>query len=131
MLSQPAAQVARSLINETTSKRLAGVGVAKLTSVIRCASCSETRSIPSGRREDMSWRPILNPRALAGAMFALALGAGGATGAQAAFPNQLPFMCFNTARTFHQTFGPDSFFLNENQQGPTSFHENPPRSNRP
>jgi hypothetical protein len=35
-------------------------------------------------------------------------------------------MCFNTSHTFHQTFGPDSFFLNENQQGLTSFHENPP-----
>ena len=50
------------------------------------------------------------------------------TGAQAASPNQLPFMCFNTAHTFHQTFGPDSFFLNENQQGPTSFSEGPPNS---
>jgi len=48
--------------------------------------------------------------------------------AHAAFPNQLPFMCFNTAHTFHQTFGPDSFFLNENQQGPPSFQENPPTS---
>jgi hypothetical protein len=37
-------------------------------------------------------------------------------------------MCFNTAHTFHQTFGPNSFFLNENQQGPTSFQEGPPSS---
>ena len=51
-----------------------------------------------------------------------------ATGAQAAFPEQLPYMCFNTAHTFHQTFGPNSFFLNENQQGPTSFQEQPPTS---
>jgi hypothetical protein len=50
------------------------------------------------------------------------------TGAQAAFPNQLPYMCFNTAHTFHQTFGPNSFFLNENQQGPASFQEGPPSS---
>lgn len=50
------------------------------------------------------------------------------TGAHAAFPNQLPFMCFNTAHTFHQIFGPNSFFLNENQQGPTSFQESPPTS---
>jgi len=50
------------------------------------------------------------------------------TGAQAAFPEQLPYMCFNTAHTFHQTFGPNSFFLNENQQGPTSFQEGPPTS---
>jgi hypothetical protein len=49
-------------------------------------------------------------------------------GVHAAVPDQLPFMCFNTAQTFHQTFGPNSFFLNENQQGPTSFRENPPLS---
>jgi hypothetical protein len=53
---------------------------------------------------------------------------GGSTGAAAAFPNQLPFMCLNTAHTFHQTFGPNSFFLNGNQQGPTGFQENPPTS---
>jgi hypothetical protein len=41
---------------------------------------------------------------------------------------QLPYMCFNTSHTFHQIFGPDSFFLNENQQGPTSFSEGPPTS---
>jgi len=35
---------------------------------------------------------------------------------------------FSTAHTFHQTFGPDSFFLSENQQGATSFQENPPTS---
>ena len=58
------------------------------------------------------------------------VGAGGlsATGAHAAFPNQLPYMCFNTSHTFHQQFGPDSFFLNENQQGPTGFQEGPPTS---
>jgi len=50
------------------------------------------------------------------------------TGVQAASPDQLPFMCFNTAHTFHQIFGPNSFFLNENQQGPTGFQENPPTS---
>ena len=76
----------------------------------------------------MNWRPNLSTRRVAGAAFALALGAGSVTSAQAAFPNQLPFMCFNTAHTFHQTFGPNSFFLNENQQGPTSFRENPPTS---
>src|SRR5260370_7759308 len=48
--------------------------------------------------------------------------------ASAAFPNQLPFMCFNTAHTFHQTFGPSSFFINENQQGATGFQEGPPTS---
>ena len=39
---------------------------------------------------------------------------------------QLPYMCFNRSHTFHQIFGPNSFFLNENQQGPTSFAERPP-----
>lgn len=53
----------------------------------------------------------------------LAAGVTGTTGASAAFPQQLPFMCFTKADTFHQTFGPESFFLNENQQGPTSFRE--------
>jgi len=58
------------------------------------------------------------------------LGDGGlhSKSASAAFPNQLPFMCFNTAHTFHQTFGPNSFFLNGNQQGPTGFVEGPPTS---
>src|SRR5258708_17164 len=58
------------------------------------------------------------------------LGTGGlhSKGASAAFPNQLPFMCFNTAHTFHQTFGPNSFFLNGNQQGPTGFVEGAPTS---
>src|SRR5260221_5026892 len=76
----------------------------------------------------MSWRSNLSARRVAGAAFALALGTGGVTSAQAAFPNQLPFMCFNTAHTFHQTFGPNSFFTAENVQGPTSFQENPPTS---
>ncbi len=53
---------------------------------------------------------------------------GGSTGAAAAFPNQLPYMCFTIGDTFHQTFGPASFFLNENQQGPTSFKEGPPNT---
>ncbi len=48
------------------------------------------------------------------------------TAAQAAFPHQLPYMCLTKADTFHQTFGPNSFFLNENQQGPTSFKESRP-----
>ncbi len=76
----------------------------------------------------MSWRPNLSTPRVAGAAIALALAAGGVTSAQAAFPNQLPFMCFNTAHTFHQTFGPNSFFTAENVQGPTSFRENPPTS---
>ena len=76
----------------------------------------------------MNRRPNLSTRRVAGAAFALALGVGSVTSAQAAFPTQLPFMCFNTAHTFHQTFGPNSFFLDENQQGPTGFHENPPTS---
>ena len=76
----------------------------------------------------MNLRPYISTRRAAGAAFALALGAGSVTSAQAAFPNQLPFMCFNTAHTFHQTFGPNSFFTAENVQGATSFHENPPTS---
>src|SRR5260370_13030746 len=58
------------------------------------------------------------------------LGGGGlhSKGASAAIPNQLPFMSFNTAHTFHQTFGPNSFFLNANQQGPTGFVEGAPAS---
>ncbi len=65
---------------------------------------------------------------------AAAIGAAAGTGAlhpttaNAAAPNQLPYMCFNTSHTFHQIFGPNSFFLNENQQGPTSFAEGPPTS---
>src|SRR5438132_11153665 len=76
----------------------------------------------------MNWRSNLSARRASGAVFALALGAGSVTSAQAAFPHELPFMCFNTAHTFHQTFGPNSFFTAENVQGPTSFHENPPTS---
>ena len=76
----------------------------------------------------MNRRPNLSTRRVAGAAFALALGVGSVTSAQAAFPTQLPFMCFNTAHTFHQTFGPNSFFTAENVQGPTSFQENPPTS---
>lgn len=49
-------------------------------------------------------------------------------GVSAAVPDQLPFMCFNTSHTFHQTFGPNSFFISENQQGPTGFLEGPPTS---
>src|SRR5260370_28157124 len=65
---------------------------------------------------------------------AAAIGAAAGTGAlhpttaNAAAPNQLPYMCFTTSHTFHQIFGPNSFFLNENQQGPTSFAEGPPTS---
>src|SRR5438132_13051906 len=74
----------------------------------------------------MNWRSNLSARRASGAVFALALGAGSVTSAQAAFPHELPFMCFNTAHTFHQIFGPNSFFTAENVQGPTSFRENPP-----
>src|SRR5207302_9033424 len=75
------------------------------------------------RPTDMSSRRTFAARGVTTALFTLAVGAGSATGANAAFPEQLPFMCFNTAHTFHQTFGPNSFFLNENQQGPTSFRD--------
>lgn len=72
----------------------------------------------------------LAPVALAAVLSAsIGLGTLPAPVAHAGFPNQLPFMCFNTAHTFHQTFGPDSFFLaTEAQQGPTGFLEAPPTS---
>src|SRR5438270_8477144 len=76
----------------------------------------------------MSSRQILAARGAILSVFALAAGLSGTTGAWAAFPTQLPFMCFNTAHTFHQTFGPNSFFTAENVQGPTSVQENPPTS---
>ncbi|TMC00757.1 MAG: hypothetical protein E6J40_01420 [Chloroflexi bacterium] len=55
-------------------------------------------------------------------------GSVGPKAVHAATPDQLPFMCFNTSHTFHQTFGPNSFFTTETQQGPTSFQENSPTS---
>lgn len=62
-----------------------------------------------------------------GAVLTTTLGVGALqpADAHAAAPNQLPFMCFTTSGTFHQIFGPNSFSLNENQQGPTSFSEGP------
>ena len=65
---------------------------------------------------------------LTGLSGVIAVVALGATSALAAFPNQLPYMCFTPAGTFHQVFGPNSFFLNENQQGPTGFRERGPNS---
>jgi hypothetical protein len=64
--------------------------------------------------------------ALAAATTAVGVTAVHPAKANAAAPNQLPFMCFTTSNTFHQLFGPNSFFLNENQQGPTGFSESPP-----
>src|SRR5438309_12069729 len=98
------------------------------------ASCSGTNVSPPathhyrGDPELMSSRQILAARGAIVSVFALAAGLSGTTGASAAFPQQLPYMCFNTAHTFHQTFGPDSFFLKETQQGSTSFREGGPRS---
>jgi hypothetical protein len=71
-------------------------------------------------------RRLLGTRGAPSVALALVLGLGVTTSASAASPNQLPFMCFNTAHTFHQIFGPNSFFTAENVQGPTSFRENPP-----
>jgi hypothetical protein len=73
-------------------------------------------------------RRLLGTHGAPSVALALVLGLSVTTGASAASPNQLPFMCFNTAHTFHQIFGPNSFFTAENVQGPTSFRENPPRS---
>jgi hypothetical protein len=93
------------------------------------------------RRYDKMRSSRSRPRVVRGitaGAFALATAATAAVGAGALHParahavttstSQLPFMCFNTSHTFHQTFGPNSFFLNENQQGPTSFSEGPPTS---
>ena len=67
--------------------------------------------------------------ALAAALAATAgTGALHPTTANASTTTQLPYMCFNTSGTFHQIFGPNSFFLNENQQGPTGFSESGPTS---
>jgi hypothetical protein len=66
--------------------------------------------------------------ALAAATTAVGVSAVHPTKANAAAPEQLPYMCFTTSHTFHQLFGPNSFFLNENQQGPTGFSESPPTS---
>src|SRR5215470_7247392 len=44
--------------------------------------------------------------------------------AQAASQPQLPFRCFAQVGVDHVVFGPDSFFLPNTVQGPTSFREN-------
>src|SRR3989441_9250681 len=86
----------------------------------------------NGPRSSLTRSLALSPAAALalGAVLSASIGVGSLhpTGANAGFPNQLPFMCFNTGNTFHQTFGPISFFLNETQQGPTSFQEGPPTS---
>ena len=61
--------------------------------------------------------------ALAAATTAVGVSAVHPTKANAAAPDQLPYQCFTPSHTFHQIFGPNSFFLNENQQGPTGFSE--------
>src|SRR5260221_4003009 len=71
-----------------------------------------------------SQRPFV-VRGIAAAALALSAGVSGATSAGAVTATTQPFMCFNTDHTFHQTFGPNSFFLPETQQGPTSFSEGP------
>jgi hypothetical protein len=45
-------------------------------------------------------------------------------GAAAASQQQLPFRCFAQTGVDHVVFGPDSFFLPNTVQGPTSFKEN-------
>jgi hypothetical protein len=65
---------------------------------------------------------------LAAATIAAGVSAVHPTKANAAAPEQLPYQCFTPSNTFHQLFGPNSFFLNENQQGPTGFSESPPTS---
>ena len=66
--------------------------------------------------------------ALAAASTAAGVSAVHPARANAAAPEQLPYQCFTPSHTFHQLFGPNSFFLNENQQGPTGFAESGPTS---
>src|SRR5215510_9913654 len=47
-----------------------------------------------------------------------------AAAARAASQPQLPFRCFAQVGVDHIVFGPDSFFLPNTVQGPTSFREN-------
>src|SRR5262245_33645044 len=47
--------------------------------------------------------------------------------ALAASQPQLPFRCFAQVGVDHVVFGPDSFFLPNTVQGPTSFRETPGR----
>src|SRR5438067_2110184 len=82
------------------------------------------RSLSS--RSDVVRKVTASAFALAAAV-SVAAGAG-AFPANATTTTQLPFMCFNTSDTFHQIFGPNSFFLNENQQGLTSFAESSPNA---
>jgi hypothetical protein len=49
---------------------------------------------------------------------------GFASSARAATQPQLPFRCFAPVSVDHVVFGPDSFFLPNTVQGPTSFAEN-------
>lgn len=73
-------------------------------------------------------------RTAAAASVIAAAGASGSAGlsvlgphpAHAAFPATLPTRCFTTEGTFHQIFGPSSFFLAETQQAPTGLRENGP-----
>ena len=100
------------------------------------------------QEDNINMRPILarpkkSPRSrtvrkLTTSTFALAAAVTAVAGTSAfhfaahaatASTTQLPYMCFSPAGTFHQTFGSDSFFLNENQQGPTSFSEGTPDAN--
>jgi hypothetical protein len=73
----------------------------------------------------MRLRRSIATRGVTAATFALAAGITGTASAGAVTATNQTFMCFNTDHTFHQTFGPNSFFLNETQQGPTSFSEGP------
>ena len=73
----------------------------------------------------MKLQSSLAVRGISAAAFVVAAGISGTTSAGAVTPTTQTFMCFNTDHTFHQTFGPNSFFLPETQQGPTGFSEGP------
>ena len=58
------------------------------------------------------------------AVLASAAALSGPGTAVAASQPQLPFRCFAQVGVDHVVFGPDSFFLPNSVQGPTSFREN-------
>lgn len=74
-------------------------------------------------------RPATRGRSVRAGVLAGAVMAAGAVlvapaAARAASQPQLPFRCFAQVGVDHVVFGPDSFFLPNTVQGPTSFREN-------
>jgi hypothetical protein len=69
-------------------------------------------------------RLVARGGSLAAALAAVAVVPALSATAQAASQPQLPFRCFAPVDVDHVVFGPDSFFLPNTVQGPTSFREN-------